>query len=460
MTTRASLHGLWSSQFTFVLAVTGSAVGLGNIWKFPYIAGSNGGGAFVAVYLVCVAVIGLPIMMSEVLIGRRGRRNPVATMLLVGEEEAGQRWWRWVGAIGVVAGMLILSFYSVVAGWSVAYVFKTANGELAGHTDGEITAVFDNLVASWPLLFGWHTLFMLMTIAVVARGVQRGLEQAVRILMPALLILLITLLVYAMRHGEFAAGLTFMFRFDFDALTAESVLVALGHAFFTLSIGMGAVMAYGAYLPEGTSVGTTSLAVVIADTSIALLAGMVIFPIVFAHGMDPAEGKGLLFHSLPIAFGNMTGGAFFGTLFFILLTFAAWTSSIGLIEPAVAWAVETRDVSRAVAAWTIGGIVWLLGLGTVFSFNVLADVNFWHGTFFENIDHLATNVLLPLGGLLISVFAGWVMCRNSTAEELDIGTGYLYRGWRLLARWIAPAGVLFIFMYSSGLLGWLRGLNA
>ncbi|MBT8137211.1 MAG: sodium-dependent transporter, partial [Gammaproteobacteria bacterium] len=283
---RKSLHGQWSSRLTFILAVSGSAVGLGNIWKFPYIAGENGGGAFVIIYLLCVFAIGLPIMMSEVLIGRRGRRNPITTMKIVGEEEAGQGWWQIVGISGVAAGIIILSFYSVVAGWSLAYVVKSASGAFVGIDSAGVGEVFGGLTGNWKVLMVWHSVFMFMTLFIVARGVQRGLEQAVRVLMPALLVLLVVLFIYAATEGAFRQGAEFMFAADFSRLTGESWLVALGHAFFTLSLGMGAVMAYGAYLPEGTSIFGTSVAVVFADTLIALLAGMVIFPIVFAHGLE------------------------------------------------------------------------------------------------------------------------------------------------------------------------------
>lgn len=453
-TKRVSVHGLWSSRLAFILAVSGSAVGLGNIWKFPYITGKNGGGAFVLVYLVCVLAIGLPIMMSEVLIGRRGRRNPITTMRLVGQEEASQGWWQIVGIAGVGAGIVILSFYSVIAGWALAYVFQSLSGAYIGGDPETVASVFGGLTGSWQQLTAWHTAFMLMTVFVVGRGVQRGLEQAVRVLMPALLALLVLLLLYvlfapAMREAQaFQQGLGFLFRADFASLTPESVLVALGHAFFTLSIGMGAVMAYGAYLPEGTNIATTSLAVVAADTIIALLAGMVIFPIVFAYGLAPDEGPGLIFNTLPLAFGQMKAGIIVGTLFFLLLSFAAWTSAIGLIEPAVAWLVERFQLKRAQAAALIGLVVWLLGLATVLSFNVWSGIDVWKGTPFDNFDFVASNIMLPAGGLLISIFAGWIMCRNSTSEELEMGTGTLYQTWRFLARYVAPAGVLLIF-YST-----------
>ena len=442
---RQSLHGHWSSRMAFVLAVTGSAVGLGNIWKFPYIAGQNGGGAFVLVYLVCVVVIGMPVMMSEILIGRRGRRNPVATMELLGKEEGHSGKWRLVGSMGVLAGILILSYYSVIAGWTLAYIVKSASGVFAGASADAVGAEFSNFVGDWRLIGLCHTVFMALAVFVVARGVERGLEQAVRFMVPALLFLMIVLLVYSMNSGYFGEGVAFMFTPDFDKLTWNSVLAALGQAFFTLSIGMGAIMAYGAYLPEETSITGASAAVVIADTSIAILAGLAIFPLVFANNLDPADGPGLVFYTLPHAFGQMPGGVFFSTIFFVLLAFAAWTSAIGLMEPAVAWIVERFSKTRAQATVMIGLTIWFIGLGSVLSFNVLSDVTFLAGTIFDNVDYLTSNIMLPLGGLLIVLFAGWVMARNSTSDELH-SSGILFKFWRVLARFVAPIGILLVLI--------------
>ncbi len=456
---RHSLHGHWSSRMAFILAVTGSAVGLGNIWKFPYIAGQNGGGAFVLVYLVCVIVIGMPVMMSEILIGRRGRRNPVATMELLGKEEGSSPNWKWVGGMGVVGGILILSYYSVIAGWTLAYVVKSVSGAFAGASAEVVGAEFDSFVGDWRLVALTHTLFMSLTVFVVARGVERGLEQAVRFMVPALLLLMLVLLGYSIQSGYFGQGVEFMFTPDFEKLTWNSVLAALGQAFFTLSIGMGAVMAYGAYLPEETSITGASAAVVTADTSIAILAGLAIFPLVFANGLTPADGPGLVFNTLPLAFGQMSGGVFLSTIFFVLLSFAAWTSAIGLMEPGVAWIVEHFNRTRAQASVMIGGLIWLLGFGSVLSFNVLADTKFLAGTIFDNVDYLTSNIMLPLGGLLIAVFAGWVMCRNSTSDELG-DSGNLFKAWRLLARFVAPLGILFVLLKAVGLLDWIASLFA
>lgn len=454
MSKRQSVHGHWSSKTAFILAVTGSAVGLGNVWKFPYITGENGGGAFVIVYLVCVFAVGLPILMSEVLMGRRGRRNPVKTMELLGEEEGNTRHWKWLGLWGIIAGFLILSFYSVVAGWALAYVFKSLSGAFTGVEASVITSTLGNHLVDWKSLLFWHTLFMLITAAIVGRGVQRGLEKAVQFLMPALFILLLVLLVYSMQSGSFMDGVKYLFEPDFSKLSTNSWIVAMGHAFFTLSVGMGAIMAYGAYLPQHTSIGTTAITVVIADTLIALLAGLVIFPIVFANGLNPGEGPGLIFTTLPLAFSNMPFTTLFATMFFVLLSFAALTSSIGLLEPAIAWAVESFKWTRQKAAVTTGFIVWFLGLGTVFSFNLWSGekFQFFGRTVFDNIDYLASNIMLPIGGLLISIFAGWVMCRVSTSDELGFGTDWRYTTWLWLSRLVAPLAVLYVMLVKLNII--------
>ena len=449
---RFSLHGHWSSRLAFVFAVTGSAVGLGNVWKFPYIAGQNGGGAFVLVYLVSVVLIGLPVMMAEILIGRRGRRNPVATMALLGEEEGSSRQWKWLGFMGVVTGALILSYYSVIGGWTLAYIPKSISGAFSGATASQVEEIYAGFTGNWVSVVVAYTVFMAITVAVVARGVERGLEQAVRFMVPALLLLMLVLLGYAVTSGGFSEGVAFMFTPDFDALTWDGVLQAMGQAFFTLSLGMGAVMAYSAYLPKEMSITRASTSVVIADTVVAMLAGLVIFPLVFANGLDPAEGPGMLFVTLPLAFGQMAGGVFFATVFFVLLSFAALTSALGVLEPGVAWVVERFGRTRLQAAIMVGGIIWALGLGSALSFNLLSEFTFFRGTIYQDVDYLTSNIMLPVAGLMITFFAAWVMCRNSTSEELG-GAGSSYKAWRILARYIAPAAIVLVFLEAVGIIG-------
>lgn len=456
--TRKSIHGEWSSRFVFILAATGSAVGLGNIWKFPYITGENGGGAFVLVYLLCIAVIGIPIMMAEVLLGRRGRQSPINTMKSLAAESNRSSLWQILGWSGVVAGFLILSYYSVIAGWALSYVLETGAGSFANQSAKAIGEMFGALVSDpWRLLF-WHSLFMFMTMAVVSQGVQRGLEKAVRLLMPALFVLLVIMVGYAMNTGEFGSGLKFLFYPDFTKLSWGVVLTAMGHAFFTLSLGMGAIMIYGSYMPHDASIAKTSFLVALADTLVALLAGMAIFPIVFAYNLEPSSGPGLIFATLPIAFGQMPGGIFFGTVFFILLVFAAWSSSISLIEPAVAWLVENKGMARIRASVITGVATWLLGIVTIMSFSSWSfSFKFAGATktdgMFDVIDILTSNIMLPLGGLFIAVFAAWVMKSSFTADELNLDKrGIAFQTWRFLVRYVTPIAVTIVFLNAIGIL--------
>ena len=449
---RESIHGQWSSRWAFILAATGSAVGLGNIWKFPYIAGENGGGAFVIVYLLCIVAIGVPIMIAEVMIGRHGRQSPINTMRSIAIGEGKSSYWQLLGWSGVLAGFLILSYYSVIAGWGLAYIFRSGSGVFDGVTSDGAASIFNGLVGSPESLIAWHSVFMLMTMMVVSRGVRGGLEKAVRYLMPTLFILLIVLVGYAMNSGAFAQGVKFLFEPDFSKISANSVLIAMGHAFFTLSLGMGAIMVYGSYLPKDTSIAKTAFIVAGADTLVALLAGLAIFPIVFANQLEPGAGPGLIFQTLPIAFGHMPGGAFFGTLFFILLVFAAWTSSISLIEPAVAWLVENKNMSRQRACFWTGLATWFMGLGTVFSFNIWSEVKFLDKTFFDLIDYLTSNIMLPLGGLAIAIFAGWAMNTTTVRSELAMVNERSFKLWRFLVRYVTPVAVIIVFLNVVGLL--------
>jgi NSS family neurotransmitter:Na+ symporter len=448
-TKREPIHGQWSGRLAFILAATGSAVGLGNIWKFPYITGENGGGAFVLIYLLCIAVIGIPIMMAEVMLGRRGRRSPINTMRHLAEEENASPHWQWLGWAGVLAGFLILSYYSVIAGWALAYVFRAGSGLFTGLTADGVQSIFNNLVGEPERLLAWHTLFMVITMIVVARGVRSGLEKAVRLLMPMLFVLLVILVGYAWNSGSFEAGIEFLFRPDFSKISPDGVLIAMGHAFFTLSLGMGAIMVYGSYLPGKISIAKTSIAVSLMDTLVALMAGMAIFPIVFANGLEPGAGPGLIFQTLPIAFGHMPYGTFFGMLFFVLLVFAAWSSAISLIEPAVAWMVENRGVSRVNASVVAGIATWLFGLLTVFSFNIWSEFKpLADKTLFDLLDYLTANIMLPLGGLLIALFAAWKMSRESSMDELAMGDRFWYPLWRILVRYITPVGVAIVFLHA------------
>ncbi len=449
---RESIHGQWSSRWAFILAATGSAVGLGNIWKFPYIAGENGGGAFVLIYLVCICLIGVPIMMAEIMLGRRGRQNPIMSMETLAREENTSPKWKVLGLMGVLAGFIILSYYSVIAGWAMSYVFKSAAGLFVASDAETVGNIFAGLVLSPQQLTIWHSLFMLFTMFVVAHGVRSGLEKAVFWLMPGMFIILILLVGFAIAKGNFAQGFAFLFSPDFSKVEWGTVLTAMGHAFFTLSLGMGAIMIYGSYLPDSVSIAKTSFMVAAADTLVALLAGLAIFPIVFVNNLEPGAGPGLVFQTLPIAFGQMPGGVIVATLFFVMLVFAAWSSAISLIEPAVTWLVEKKEMTRKKACVVSGLVTWLLGIGTVLSFNEWSFSFTFAGQekttgLFDILDILTANIMLPLGGLLIAIFAGWKMAKSSTLDELGMTASDLgYKSWRFLVRFVTPVVVIIIMM--------------
>ncbi|AKJ95923.1 MULTISPECIES: sodium-dependent transporter [Thioalkalivibrio] len=452
MPATTSIHGQWTTRLAFILAATGSAVGLGNIWRFPYIAGENGGGAFVLVYLGCILLIGLPVMMAEILLGRRGRQSPINTMSALAREEGLTRAWGMIGWIGVLAGFLILSFYSVVAGWSLSYVFKSGTGGFLGLDADGSESMFGNMLADPEALLAWHTIFMVMTAMVVARGVQSGLEKAVTILMPLLFVMLVVMVGYAMVEGQFLAGLEFLLYPDFSALSANAVLLAMGQAFFTLSLGMGAIMIYGSYLQSDASIARTSAAVVGADTLVAIMAGLAIFPIVLGAGLSAEQGPGLIFVTLPLAFADMPGGLYFGTMFFVLLVFAAWTSAISIIEPAVAFLVENMGLTRVMATAMIAIGAWFLGIGALLSLNVWSDYTLFDMGILDLLDYVTANILLPLGGFLIAIFVGWRMTERSVQSELRLKHPVLYQVWYFLVRFVAPVAILFVFLRAVELI--------
>jgi len=481
---KTSLQGVWSSRLLFIFAAAGAAVGLGNIWKFPYITGEYGGGAFVLVYLASVFLIGMPIMMAEIMLGRRGRQNPVDTMYTLAIEAGKSSAWKYLGWMGMVAGFLILSYYSVVAGEVMAYVFRAGAGAFTHQTSSGIRSIYSDFVSNPESLLAWHTIFIVATMMVVARGVQGGLEKMLRIVMPLLFILLLILVGYGINSSGFSEAVNYLFHPDFEKLiyivndngvrelTTKPILVAMGHAFFTLSLGVGAIMAYGAYLGREVSISHATMTIVIIDTLVSLLAGLAIFPIVFSNQLDPAGGPGLIFQTLPIAFGSMPGGAFFGCLFFILLFFTAWSSAIALAEPVVAWLVESRRMTRVKAAAWAGIVVWLLGIASIFSATgtTLRDIllvmlnwvgletiglkqQFFSLTFFEVLDFATANIMLPISGVLIAIFVGWVMHRESVRAEINVRHGDLCTLWMTLLRYVSPLAVFVVFLSVIGFIG-------
>jgi len=433
----------WGSRLGFILAATGSAIGLGNIWKFPYITGDYGGGAFVLVYLVCVVVVGLPLMLAEFMIGRRGQENPVGAFQKLHRRGSP---WQGAGWMGVSSGFLILSFYSIVAGWAMAYIFKAIAG-FPGSPE-QIQEQFTQLVLSPGDSILWHTVFMALTIGIVIGGIQHGIERWSKILMPLLFCILLGLMFYGLfnTHGGMEA-LRFLFRPDFHKLTAEGVLSALGHAFFTLSLGMGAMITYGSYMERGARLVRDAVTISFLDTFIALMAGVAIFSLVFHFGMEPQQSVGLIFKTLPVLFAQI--GPWISVPFFVLLTFAALTSAISLLEVVVSYFVDERNWNRTVAALVMGGLIYCVGLLCA---TASLTVPFTKGTgYFDFFDVLTTNYMLPIGGLLTCLFTAWVFRDKERVEEFG-SRGRLYRGFVFLIRYVTPVAVVIVILHGLELL--------
>ena len=435
-------HGAWIGKWTFILAATGSAVGLGNIWGFPYKAGTNGGGAFVLIYLGCILIIGIPIMISEIILGRRSGNSPINAMRYIALESNRSSSWQIVGWSGIFAGILILSFYSVIAGICLNYIFisATSSGTLSSPEQ------FSNVIASPINLILWHTVFMILTALIVSAGIKDGIGRMVKILMPLLGFLMIFMVIYSIINGDFSRAMSFLFAPDFSNVTSDTLLQAMGQAFFSLSLGMGSIMAYGAYMPKEQKVVGTSFTVASLDTLIAILAGLAIFPIIFAFNLEPNSGPGLVFVSMLSAFNQMQFGQFIGPLFFILLSVAALSSSISLLEPGVAYMSEENILSRRGSAQIISFFVWILGIGSALSFNIWSDFSLiGDRNFLDSMDFIANQILLPLGGMLIAIFVGWFMQKSLIVDELGPINNYLYVLWRFFVKFIAPACVGYIF---------------
>ncbi len=445
----------WGSRIGFVLAAAGSAVGLGNIWKFPYVTGENGGGIFVLIYLACVALVGLPVMVAEVLIGRAAQSSPVgAFKSLAG---AGSR-WAWVGWLGVFSSFIILSYYSIVAGWSLHYTWLSISGQLAGLGPEGMAPVFDELYQSVGANLVWHLIFMGLTIAVVFGGISKGVERWSRILMPTLLTIMLILLGKAFTLDGFGQAVHFVFGLHYDKFTAAGALEALGHAFFTLSLGMGAMLTYGSYLHRKDDIVGASITISALDTAIALIASLVLFPIIFSYGMEPAAGPGLVFKSVPIALSQMPGATFLATIFFALLVFAALTSAISMLEVATSYFIDERGWRRRRAAVLAGLTIALLGVPSA-----LSGGTRWFGSgmaavasknWFDTLDYLATNWMLPLGGLAIALFTGWRMNEALRHEHFLEGSRLriFYKTWLFLLKFLVPIAILLVFLHAVGLI--------
>ncbi|MCB2097893.1 MAG: sodium-dependent transporter [Parvularculaceae bacterium] len=450
MTSSTNATVRWTSNLGFILAAAGTAIGLGNVWRFTFIAGENGGGVFLFVYLLTVILVGVPIMIAELMAGRLGRGGPAQSVSELIRRHRTSPAWGVIGGLSVVIPFVGIAYYSIISGWILDYLAHyLALGGVAG--GAQAMRQFDGLMASVARIEIWHAVFMLLVAFIVGRGVQGGIESTAKIFMPALFLMLIGLVIYAAIFGDFKRGTEFLFTPDFSKFSVKIVLLAVGQAFFSLAIGVGALMTFGAYVDDNASLPKTAALVALADTMVAVLAGLAIFPLVFANGLDVNQGPGLIFITLPTAFENMQGGQLVGACFFALLFFAALTTGIGTMEPVVAWLVG-RGVKRPQAALVTDVSARALGGVIALSFNVLRDFRpipampfFAEMSLFDVVDFSIASLLLPLNGLLIVLFVGWALPRSVSASQIA-GAPVIQGVWRFLVRYVAPLAILSVFI--------------
>jgi NSS family neurotransmitter:Na+ symporter len=432
----------WGSRFGFIMAAVGSSVGLGNFWRFPYTAGENGGGAFIIIYLLCVLLVGLPLLMAEYGMGRKSGMSAIEGIESIARAESKSGNWGVVGWVGSLTAFFILTFYMVISVWLIAFLMQAPTGKFEGMDAAASATNFNNtigqgenaLARKWEIL-GLLFLFLLANVYVVGQGVKGGLERVATILMPAFFVMLLFVVGFAVTQGDFAQTAAFLFEPKWEDVGFKTFLSALGQAFFSIGVGVGLMITYGAYLDSQTNIPRSSALIVSADTLVALIAGFAIFPIVFMAGLDPAGGPGLFFVSMPVAFGAIPGGTIFATVFFALALFAAFTSSISLMEVGVSWLEERQGVTRFGAALGVGFVLWMIGAAYVFSLEYL-----------DFVDFMTEGLLLPLGGLLVAIFAGWIVSRNMLTTEL--GEGNVMNVWRFLIRWFVPPFVAFVLVFG------------
>lgn len=438
-------RGQWASSFGFIMATAGSAIGLGNLWKFPYLAGMNGGGAFVLIYLLIVVFVGYTIMLGEMTIGRATQLNALGAYKKLNKK------YTWVGAAGVLAGFLILSFYNVVGGWVIKYIFQFilggVKGDAAEFFGGFITASFEPVV--------WTSLFALFTGYIVWKGISGGIEKYSKVMMPALFLLLIIVTIRSVTLPGAGAGLAFYLTPDFSKLTPAAIVAALGQVFFSLSLGMGCMITYGSYLNKEENLEKDAFIIPLMDTSAALLAGFAILPAVFAFGYEPGAGPGLMFITLPSIFAEMPFGTIFGILFFILVLFAAITSSISLLEVCAAYFIDEFKWSRTKATWLLTGVIFLLNILCSLSMGPLSHVLIFGKNFFDLFDYITSNILLPLGGFMMCVFIGYVWGVDKAAAEIMQNGKFPFKSkgfWTLMVKVVAPIAVFIVFLNMIGII--------
>jgi NSS family neurotransmitter:Na+ symporter len=439
----------WSSWIGFVWVATGAAVGLGNVWKFPYMAGNSGGSAFVMLYLFFVLIVAVPVMMAEMMLGKLSHRNAIDGFQYLAQVHKRSGSWRFTGYLGLFTLQLIFCFYSVVAGFSLGYLYLALTNAFYLKTPKEIEIIWTNFLAEPILMVACAVSFVLMTMAIVFFGVKKGIEKSCTLMMPGLFLVLIVLVGYAALSGGLLPAVRFLFAFMPEKIEPGVAIASLGHAFFTLAVGACAMMVYGSYLPKRISVAKSVFVVALLDVIVAILSGLAIFPLIFNHGLEPAQGPGLMFVSLPIVFATMPFGWFLGSLFFLLLLFAALSSSLSFAEPLVDTCIEKLRLSRRQATYLISATTLVGCVLCALSFNTLSHLSiFGRFTIFDLVADTSTNILLPIGGIAIAIFAGLVIKKDDFFLSEQKYGPTIFRGWRVLTLFIAPAAILIVLINS------------
>lgn len=452
----------WSGRAGFLLAAVGGAIGLGNLWRFPYIAGDNGGGGFVLIYLAFVFLLGVPLVAAEMLLGRRGHRSALTSISALIREENAHAAWKAIGILSMAIPFFALSYYAVVAAWAIDYILLAISDGFRGLDAASSQNTFGERASRPGYQIMLHGTFVAMTVWIVANGINKGIERAAKVFMPLLFLIIVVLVIYGMVAADFSAAVDFLFRPDFSKITGQSFLIALGQALFSLGIGVGLMITYGSYMPREFSLRKSVTIICIGDTLAAILAGLAIFPVVFASGLDPAEGPGLIFVSLPIAFGSMPGGQIIGAMFFVLLFFAAYTSALGMLEPVVAWLEEKAPGKRKQMSVMAGIVIWIIGIGSVLSFGLWSDfkpLGFFgvDKNIFGLFDYTIANVLAPFNALLIALFAGWVLTKLVVDEEFAGDPPAWKSYWQFANRYLTPAALAIVLIDLA--IGWDRILG-
>ena len=442
----ASGGSAWGSRSGFILASVGFAVGLGNIWRFPYVTGENGGSAFVLIYLLCAFGIGVPILMAEFLLGRRAQRSPPFGLAAIAQESGRSEKWSWVGKLTILTAFGILMSYAVVAGWVLYYFFLALTGNMLASSSTQSQSAFNNLLADPLALVFWGGVSLVSAAVIISAGVQQGIERAVKVLMPMLFALLVLLMVFNFFTGGMPQALDYLFTPNFSKVDGSTFLAALAQAFFSIGVAMAGMMMFGAYLPKTISIAQSAVIIVAADTVVALLAGLVIFPMVFHNGLDVGAGTGLIFQTLPVAFARMDGGAVVGAVFFLLLCVAAITSIVGLSEPVTGYVAERWQLSRRGATLAMFGTLFPFTVISALTFSTWSPVRLAGQSLDYWIEYLPNQVLLPVGGLLIATFAAWRLDRNISASELNFTSEVWFTVWFRLMRFVVVPAVFIILV--------------